>query len=110
MRLYDLLPNTHPEAPRGAARRNSSEAQFDDLECRDLLDASVAEYCFCRAVFNFGVSAPTKEASPPCTPVSGQQSGHPFIEASRTNFDFALRIRPGNPASVNRRYADAQGR
>jgi len=35
------------------ARRKSCEAQFDDLECRNPLDASGAEYCFCRLRLTF---------------------------------------------------------
>jgi hypothetical protein len=44
--------------------QKSGEAQFDDLACRDLLDASGAEYCFCRAAVNFGIPDLTREAPP----------------------------------------------
>jgi hypothetical protein len=61
VRLYDSLPDKRPEKLRGVARRKLCEAQFDDLECRDLLDAGGAEYCFCRGAFNFGVLAVMKK-------------------------------------------------
>ena len=44
--------------------RRSCEAQFDELECRDLLDEGDAEYYLCAAAFNFGVPDVTKEAPP----------------------------------------------
>jgi hypothetical protein len=42
--------------------QKSGEAQFNDLECRDLLDASGVK-CFCRAAFNFGVHAHSGDAN-----------------------------------------------
>jgi hypothetical protein len=99
VRLYDSLPDAHPEELRGVSRRKSGEAQFDDLECRGLLDAGGAEYRFCRAAVNFGVPDVSRRGS--ASHPLGQQSGCPLFEVFVLfNFDISTsHLRLGNPVS-----------
>jgi hypothetical protein len=97
VRLYDSLPDTHPEKLRGEPRKKSGETQFDDLECRGLLDAGGAEYRFCRAAANFGVPDVSGRGS--ASYPLGQQSGCPSFEVF-VLFDFDIstsHLRLGNP-------------